>query len=173
MNTPPAKSQPRRPLRRWLIDLAVVAAAFAAIHWWQTKPLATGPAPALQSRLLDGRPVALADYRGKPVMVHFWATWCPVCKAEQGAIQSLAEDFPVLGVAMESGSETKVRQFMVEQEIAFPTVNDPKGVIAGDWGVKAVPASFIVDAHGVIRFTEVGFSTEPGLRARLWAAEKF
>lgn len=161
-----------RPLRRWLVDLGLILAAFIAIHWWQTKPLPTGPAPELKAELISGQPVDLADYKGKTVLVHFWADWCPICKAEQDNIQSISEDFPVLTVAMQSGNAGSVREFMQQESLTFPAVADPLGVISSGWGVQAVPVSFIIDAAGDIRFTEVGLTTEAGLRVRLWAAEK-
>lgn len=165
------EQKPKRPLRRWAIDLAVILLAFGALQWWQTRPLASGPAPELSGLTVSGQAVNLEDFRGKPVLVHFWAEWCPVCKAEQGNIQSIAEDLPVLTVAMQSGDRDAVRNHMTQEGLSFETIADPMGSISSAWGVQGVPASFVVDAEGTIRFTEIGYSTEPGLRARLWAAE--
>ena len=140
------------------------------IRAWQQSGTASGPAPALAGELLDGKPVSLAAFAGRPVLVHFWATWCPICRAEQGSIDTLARDVPVITVAMQSGDRDAVVQHLRKEELSFPVLNDPAGEIAAQWGVRAVPASFIVDGAGQIRFLEIGYTTGVGLRLRLWLA---
>lgn len=168
---PPSSKDNRRPaLVRWLGNIGLILALFAAVHWWQTRPLASGAAPPLVADLVGGGRVDLAALQGRPVLVHFWAEWCPVCRAGQGAIEAVSKDFTVVTVAMQSGDAQAVREHLQGQGLSFDTVADPAGLVAGDWGVRAVPANFIIDASGTIRFTEVGYTTEAGLRARLWAA---
>ena len=159
--------------RRWLRragEAVVVLALILGIRAWQHSGIASGPAPALAGVLLDGKPVALTAFAGRPVLVHFWATWCPICSAEQGSIDALARDTPVITVAMQSGSRDAVMQHMRKEALSFPVLNDPDGVIAAQWGVRAVPASFVVDGAGQIRYVEVGYTTAVGLRLRLWLA---
>jgi thiol-disulfide isomerase/thioredoxin len=151
-------------------EALVVLLLILGIRAWQQSGIASGPAPALAGVLLDGKPVALAAFAGRPVLVHFWATWCPICSAEQGSIDALARDTPVITVAMQSGEHDAVVQHMRKETLSFPVLNDPDGVIAAQWGVRAVPASFIVDGAGQIRFVEVGYTTGIGLRLRLWLA---
>ncbi len=162
----------KRPVRRWIGNILLIMAVFAAIQWWQARPLASGPAPDLRAKLVSGEPVDLDQYLGKTVLVHFWADWCPVCRAEQGNIQAIAKDFAVVTIAMQSGSARAIHEYMAEQGLDFATIADPRAEISSAWGVKAVPTSFVVDPEGVIRFTAVGYTTETGLRARLWAVEK-
>lgn len=131
----------------------------------------SGSAPALQGFTLAGQPYVLPAHPGKPLLVHFWGTWCAVCRSEQETIAALAHDNPeFVTVALQSGSPEAVMRYMREQGIAFPVVNDADGAISGAWGVHAVPASFIVDSGGKIRFVEVGYTTGTGLRLRLWLA---
>jgi len=159
--------------RRWLrraAEALVLLMLILGIRAWQQSGTASGPAPALAGELLDGKPVALAAFAGRPVLVHFWATWCPICRAEQGSIDALARDVPVITVAMQSGSRADVIQFLRKEALSFPVLNDPDGVLAAQWGARAVPASFIVDGAGQIRFLEIGYTTGVGLRLRLWLA---
>ncbi len=159
--------------RRWLwraIELVAVLVLILGIRAWQQSGTARGPAPALAGELLDGKPVVLAAYTGQPVLVHFWATWCPICRAEQGSIDALARDMSVITVAMQSGDRSAVTQYLRNEALRFPVLNDPDGVMATRWGVRAVPASFIVDGAGQIRFVEVGYTTGVGLRLRMWLA---
>lgn len=136
------------------------------------RDLATGPAPAFQARLIGGDPVSLAAYRGQPVLLHFWATWCRVCRLEQGAIQAIDLDWPVLTVALRSGDVASVQRYLSEQGLSWETVVDEHGELARRFGVHGVPTSFVVGPEGDIRFREVGFTTEWGLRARLWLAAR-
>jgi thiol-disulfide isomerase/thioredoxin len=151
-------------------EALVVLALILGIRAWQQSGIASGPAPVLAGVQLDGKPVALTAFAGRPVLVHFWATWCPICSAEQGSIDALARDTPVITVAMQSGERDAVVQHLRNEALSFPVLNDPDGVIAAQWGVRAVPASFVVDGAGQIRFVEVGYTTGIGLRLRLWLA---
>lgn len=158
--------------RKRAIEALVILAVILGAQYWQTRGLPVGPAPALAGSLLDGRPASLDDAlkaaSGKPVLVAFWATWCPVCKAEDGNIEAISHDRPVLSVAMQS---EQVAQHMKERGLTFPAINDPDGLIASTWKVNGVPAHFVVDGAGEVRFRVVGYTTEWGLRARLFWAE--
>ncbi|OGS96496.1 MAG: alkyl hydroperoxide reductase [Gallionellales bacterium RIFCSPLOWO2_02_FULL_57_47] len=157
-------------LRR-VIEVLLVVALIAGIRAWQQRDIVSGAAPSMQGVLLDGKPFSLAAKPAQPVLVYFWATWCPVCRAEQGAIEAIAHDNPnVITVAMQSGSRDEVAKHLGEQGLSFAVVNDPDGRVSAAWGVHAVPASFIVDTDGQIRFVEIGYTTGVGLRLRLWLA---
>ncbi|MBC7173859.1 MAG: protein disulfide oxidoreductase [Polyangiaceae bacterium] len=115
----------------------------------------------------DGALIELARAPGEPVLVHFWATWCGVCRAEEGTIDALADDHRVITIATQSGGAAEVGRYLSERGLDFPTVVDPHGEIARRWGVSAFPTSFVIDADGAIRNIEVGYTTSLGLRARL------
>ena len=142
-----------------------------ALQWWQTRHIERGPAPELAGPALDGGWLDLEKRRGEPVLVHFWATWCPVCRLEQGAIDALAEDYPVITVASNSGDAEQLSAYLAENELSFPVLLDETGVLANRWQVSGVPASFVVDARGEIRYAVFGLSTGLGLRTRLWLAD--
>jgi len=161
---------PRR-WKRWLIEASLVVLVLGAVHLWQTRDLPTGRAPDLEGSLLDGRPVTLAHYRGKPLLVHFWATWCPVCRLEQGTIQALAQKWPVISIAMQSGDAEEVRRFMAREGLSFPVLVDESGRLARRWKVSGVPVSFVLDGKGRIRHATVGYTTRAGLSMRLWLAK--
>lgn len=165
--------RPRRRWLRWSAEALVVLLLFVGVRAWQHSGTARGLAPPLAGTLLDGGPHALAAATGRPVLVHFWATWCAVCRAEQGSIDAIAREQPIVTVAMHSGSDADVRRYLQKESLGLPVLNDPDGAVAAQWGVRAVPASFVVDAQGQVRFLEVGYTTGPGLRLRLWWAGLF
>ena len=159
---------------RWTklaLEVLVFALIVAGIRSWQQRDMPEGSAPLLQGMTLEGHPYALPAHPAKPVLVHFWATWCPICRTDQGTIDAIAHDYPdTVTVAMQSGSRDAVMRHVKDANLGFRVVNDPEGRISHAWGVNAVPASFIVAPDGRIRFIEVGYTTEIGLRIRLWLA---
>lgn len=171
MNQTPDTPEAPKKRRRWWLDGLLILAVFIGVHLWQTRDTAEGPAPELAGALLNGKQIDLIDYRGKPVLVYFWATWCPVCKVMDGAINDIAKDHAVLTVAMQSGNRDDVLEHLRENDLDFPTIVDAGGELSHRWGVSGVPTSFVVDAEGQIDFTVVGLSTEPTLRLRLNLSE--
>ena len=170
---PPASepSNKQKKIQRigWIaLQLLLVVAIIVGVRFWQQREIVRGVAPLLTGVLLDGKSVATRD--GQPMLVHFWASWCPICSAEQGSIESLSKDYPTVTIAMQSGSDAEVTQHLRKENLSFAVLNDPDSTISRQWGVRAVPASFVIDAHGRIRFVEVGYTTGIGLRLRLWLA---
>lgn len=161
-------------VKKWrslAINALVFIAVIAGVRAWQQRDMASGAAPVLRGVTLAGQPYALPAHPARPVLVHFWATWCPICRAEQGSIAAIAHDHPeVITIAMQSGKPAEVASYLREQGVEFPVLNDADGSLSSAWGVHGVPASFIVAPDGQIRFVEVGYTTSLGLRLRLWWA---
>ncbi len=179
MNTSKQSSVKKTPKkkRRWfrlLLEVLIIIAIVFGIRVWQQKDLVSGVAPSFQSVKLDGSTVNLEDYNGKPLLLHFWASWCPFCKLEEGSLTKIQEDWPMLTVAYQSGDKAEVVKHMQERKLqSWPTIIDKDSRLAELFGVKGVPTSYIIDGNGNIRFTEVGLTSGWGLRARLWWADKF
>lgn len=162
-STPPS----RRALR-WARDFALLAMVVVAFQWWQSKNLIAGKAPPLVGLLSDGSPWQLDPAAG-PHLVHFWASWCPTCRFEQGGIERIAGSWPVITIATRSGSASEVTAYLKEHDLRMPVLMDEHGEIAETWGVDGVPASFVIDRAGQVRYAGQGFSSEIGLRLRLWS----
>ncbi len=158
--------------RKRVIYLLLFVALIAGIRAWQQRDMVIGAAPPLHGALLDGSVYALPAKPTQPVLVYFWATWCPVCRAGQNSsVAAIARDHSdVITVAMQSGSVPEVAQYLAAQGLRFPVLNDPDGRLSAAWGVHAVPTSFIIGPDGEIRYVEVGYTTGLGLRLRLWLA---
>lgn len=156
------------------LEIALVVGILLAARAWHAPQLADENAPAFHGERIDTEaptPIRLADYRGQPLLLVFWAEWCPICRLELSTLASLAEDGPVLSVAMRSGHDAAVRDFLRKEGIqGLPVVNDPDGSLAALYGVKGVPVAFVLDGTGQIRFVETGLTSSWGLRARLWWA---
>lgn len=154
----------------FLIEVVLIIAVYIAAKAYSERNLVTGTAPPINAITLAGKPVVLSEYQDKPVLVHFWASWCPVCELEQNSIQAISKDQPIITIAMQSGNELDVAAHMKENKLDFPTIVDEHGVLAKQFGVRGVPTSFILSPGGKITFSEIGYTTEIGLRIRLWLA---
>ncbi len=157
-----------RPWLRWILQAAVLITLILALHHYQTRGTVSGLAPEIRGRLLDGTVVSSYDFLGRPLMLQFWASWCPVCTMEQGSIHSIAQDHAVLSIALEDSSADEMRRWMADKGVSYPVILDASGEISDQFGVQGVPTSMIIDDGGRIRFVEVGYTTEIGLRLRLW-----
>lgn len=173
--------------RRWLgnwrshtLTMLLVLAIALGVNAWQTRDVPAGPAPEFQAPLA-GAPqdtqLALSQWRarhaGRAVALHFWADWCPICRMEEGSITAVQQDWPVLAVAMRSGTPGHVAGVLQQRGLPWASVTDPDGRIAARYGLKAVPAFVVIDADGRIRHAAVGYTTEAGMRLRLWLAQHF
>ncbi|MDP1651871.1 MAG: redoxin domain-containing protein [Rhodocyclaceae bacterium] len=164
--------------KRWALEALILVAIVGAITTWQNSGLAAGVAPPLAGLRTDGSHVILgagntAAGSQATTLVVFWASWCSVCKAEAGNIESIAKDWPVISVAMQSGDRKEIAEYLAERRLKVPALADDDSDIADVWRVRVVPAHFVIDAAGNIRFRVVGYATSWGLRARLWWADKF
>lgn len=151
-----------------MLQASIFFGIYLGARAWSQRDMLLGAAPEIVSRDIAGETVSLEDYRGDSVLLYFWADWCPICKAQQGAINSVAKSWPVLTVAMQSGGKTKVQDYMTERKLQWRTIVDEAGILAGKYGVPGVPAMFIIDADGNVRSREMGYTTRFGLKFRLW-----
>jgi len=112
-------------------------------------------APDFSLAMLGGGKKALADYRGKVVLLHFWATWCVACRHEMPQIEQLwrrhrDDGLVVLGVNVDRGNLPSVRNFVHERNLNFPFVLDPEGTVRNRYEVRALPTSYLIDRNGKI-----------------------
>jgi thiol-disulfide isomerase/thioredoxin len=139
----------------WLCSLAPAALAAGEL-----KPWPGGDTPALEIKDIGGANHRLEDYRGKVVLLNFWATWCVPCREEMPSIGRLKKTladrpFVVLAVNVDE-PESRVAKFLAQMPLDFPTLLDPGGRTTRAWKVRILPASFLIAPNGRIRYTVTG-----------------
>lgn len=112
-------------------------------------------APALRTTDVSGRPVQLADHRGKLLLLNFWASWCGPCRVEMPSLVRLPELFGedrlvVVGLNVKEGPRA-VSLFLQRTGVQMPVWMDPQGEITRAWGVSVYPTTFILDRQGRMR----------------------
>jgi len=115
-------------------------------------------APNFQLRDLNGNQVSLADYHGKKVLLNFWASWCPPCKAEMPHMEEFYKEYKdegyvILALNMTNTEDSleDVTAFARDQKLTFPILLDEKGEVSADYEILAYPTSYFIDSTGVIR----------------------
>ena len=116
-------------------------------------------APDFKLSLLNGGETYLSDFSGKPVMLNFWATWCPPCREEMPYLQQIHEqrsaDVVVLTVNM-AENPGDVEEFIREFGLSFPVLLDSNGDVAQQYGVRAIPTTFFIDKSGILQGVKIG-----------------
>lgn len=152
------------PLTRLACRAALVISSILASVPVHAAPAFTpwggGPAPALTLKDINGDAHDLARYRGKVVLVNFWATWCVPCRHEMPSIQRLKEKlagkpFEVLAVNVDE-PEARVRRFVDDTRFALPVLLDTNKTATRAWSVRVMPTTFIVGPDGRIRYRLIG-----------------
>jgi cytochrome c biogenesis protein CcmG, thiol:disulfide interchange protein DsbE len=167
--TSAASVRSRATVRRRLIvilgGLAILVFAFGVV-WLQSskyEPLVVGmTAPDFSLPDLLGKTQRLTDYRGKVVLLNFWATWCKPCKEEMPSMQVLWDnlknrDFMMLAVSMDRVTTTKdIPSFVETLKLSFPILTDSWGQTDKRYKLMGVPETYIIDQNGVLREKVIG-----------------
>ena len=129
-------------------------------------------APPWELKSLEGKAVKLSDFKGKVVVLNFWATWCPPCREEIPDLVSLqkqyaAQGLVVLGISMDAGGPARVASFAKKYEINYPVVMGDERVSAAYGGIEALPTTFIIDRKGNVVDGLQGATDRAGLEAKI------
>jgi peroxiredoxin len=137
-----------------LLALALPAAAQPLKEW------KGGAAPALELEDVDGKLHRLSDYRGKVVLLNFWATWCGPCREEMPSMEALRASLqgrPFVVLAINVGEGARVaRGFGDKMSLQFPLLLDRDTKTSKAWGARILPASFVLGPDGRIRYSYLG-----------------
>lgn len=125
-------------------------------------------APEFTLQTTEGKVVSLSSLRGKVVMVHFWATWCPPCVEEIPTLDRFyraffGKDFELLAVSVDEGGAPDVTSFMQRNKLTLPVFLNPDRSIANLFGTFKFPETYIIDRQGIVRYKAIG--------ARDWAMQ--
>lgn len=118
-------------------------------------------APGWELKNLEGKPVKLSDFKGRVVVLNFWATWCPPCRREIPDLVSLQQQYSprglvVVGIAMDQGGAAIVKPFVKKMGINYPVVMGDQKTAAAYGGIEVVPTTFIIDKTGRIAAVRQG-----------------
>ena len=147
--------------------LGVIALVIIAnvISYFRKPHLDSTLLPKIEVTLIDGK--KFTPQTNKPLMLHFWATWCPTCRTEAQNIQSVSQKYEVLSVVVKSGNNKELINYMQKNSLNFRVLNDENGKWARQFKIKAFPTTFIYNKKHHLEFSEVGYTTTLGLLGRM------
>jgi len=158
-----------------LFSAVLSVAAFAAVGLWLSRlnclagqtgsPDSMKSAPGWQLQDLSGKTVRSADFKGKVVILDFWATWCPPCRAEIPGFIELqkkyqAQGLAIVGVSVDQASTDSIRSFVQKQGLNYPVVQSDEKIEAAYGGIEGLPTTFIIDWAGHIVKRHLGFTDQ-------------
>ncbi|MDF2535288.1 MAG: alkyl hydroperoxide reductase [Bacillales bacterium] len=114
-------------------------------------------APNFSLKNMQGQIVKLSDYKGKKIMVNFWATWCPPCKEEVPEIEKFHKDNPDIIILSVNIDTTKdIQGFIDEYQMTFPVLLDDNKEVSESYGTYKIPETFFINADGIVKYKRVG-----------------
>lgn len=165
----------KQRLGYWLKQLLILLVLVSSVAWvmdkWRSRNLEVDNFPAISGVALGGEKIDVSTLSAnEPVLVYFWGTWCPVCRSVSPSVESISASFPVVSVAIASGSNTEIGEYMQEYGYHFSVINDADNRSARDWSVHVTPTLMIIKEGKVVSYT-TGFTSLPGIWWRmLWAS---
>ncbi len=146
-------------------------ASLFAIDNSKAQPDPSHPAPNFAIHLPDGSAASLADYRGRPVILNFWATWCPPCRLEMPdlvrAYEAHKDEGLVILAIDDAEAHDQVTAFVKEFGMTMPVIIDPQGDVMTAYKTNSLPSSFFIDRNGIVRVRWIGFLTPDMLEQSL------
>ncbi|TQI81459.1 thiol-disulfide isomerase/thioredoxin [Serratia fonticola] len=163
-------------LKRWARELLILiligSGVMLLMDAWRA-PQAPIAFHQQMLQTLDGEPVSLAQLsQDKPLLVYFWASWCGVCRFTTPYVAKLAANGGnVLTVALRSGNNQQVEQWLARKNLQLPVVNDERGELSSQWQIGVTP-TIVVIAQGKVVQSTTGWTSYWGMKLRLWWAGK-
>lgn len=155
----------KKILRELIKYTVVIIIALNIVSYYNSLDLNKEKLDIKSFTLLDGSEYLLENE--KPILINFWATWCPVCKLEEASIEKISKDFQVITIATQSGSNQEIKEYLKKNNLTFRVINDEDGSLGQRFNIKAYPTTFIYDKNLNLKFSEVGYSSYIGLYLRM------
>ena len=157
-------------MKKWIISAVLLAMVVWAVIDMVTDNKVTEAdnigleigniAPDFELETLDGETVKLSDYRGEPVMLNFWATWCPPCRSEMPDMQRFYQDTDMNILAINlTDTEANVEdvdQFIEEYDLTFTIPLDQGNIVGDRYQIRPIPTTYMLDSNGIIQFNVFG-----------------
>ncbi len=162
------KQKLKKYIKEILTLIVVVVISSNVISFYKSRTLTAGTLEIDSVKLINNLEYEVP--KNKPILIHLWATWCPICKVEAPNIQKISENFEVLTIAVKSGTSVELKDFLDKNGYTYNVVNDNYGELSSKINISAFPTTLIYDKNKNLVFSEVGYTSTIGLWLRmLWA----
>ncbi|ADG93859.1 alkyl hydroperoxide reductase/ Thiol specific antioxidant/ Mal allergen [Arcobacter nitrofigilis DSM 7299] len=159
------KDKIKKYLKEGIIIVLMLIIAMNGISYYKSLDLNKDRLDINTFTLLDGKTYDIP--KDKPVLIHFWAAWCPICKVEASNIEKISKEYEVITIAVQSGSKEEIQKYLKDNKLTFKVVNDEDGLYSQKFNIKGFPTTFIYNKDKKLRFSEVGYTSTIGLYIRM------
>ena len=172
-NSKPKTSWAKRLRTAALYIVLFSAVAFVVDAYRNSDVPESVPAGLASLTDINGEQYSLPEMsKNGPVVLYFWATWCPVCPAVSPTVDYVGNYYPTVSVALRSGDNEKLASYAQAKGYEFPIINDSLNRVSNGWQVSATPTIIIIENGDIVSAT-TGVTTPPGLFIRLWFHQFF
>ncbi|MEA2100632.1 MAG: redoxin domain-containing protein [Campylobacterota bacterium] len=161
------KEKIKHYIKEIIIFVIVMSIVANVVSFYKSFDLNKGSLDNMNLTLIDN--TIFKQDNKKPIIIHFWATWCPTCSLESSNIQYISKSYEVLTVAVKS-NDKDIGKYMLENNLDFKVYNDKEAKLARKFNIAVYPTTFIYDENRNLVFSEVGYTSTFGLWIRMWWA---
>ena len=162
------KSKIKRSIKEiiyFIITLTIIANVMSI---YKSQSLSNAPLDIHTFKLINN--TMYSTKQDKPILIHFWAKWCPTCKLEASNINLLSKYYQIITVVVKSGNDDVIKKYLDEHNYTYKVVNDKDSTLSRKFQITGFPTTFIYDKNKNLVFKEVGYTSSLGLWFRLWWA---
>ncbi len=159
------KNKIKEYLKEGVIFVVLLTVVLNGVSYYRSLDLNKDKLNIETFKLLDNTTYEVKN--NKPILVHFWATWCPTCKFESPNVDTISKDYEVITIAVQSGSKENIQKYLDEHGLGFNVVNDSDGALSQKFNIQVFPTTLIYDKEKNLKFSEVGYTTTAGLYSRM------
>lgn len=163
------KEKIKKYFKEIIIFVLMLTIAMNALSYYKSLDLNKENLEIKSFKLLDDSEYFVQ--KNKPILVHFWATWCPTCKFEASNIEKISKDYEVITIAIQSGTKEEIQKYLDDNNLTFKVVNDENGFYSQKFNIKVFPTTLIFNKDKKLKFSEVGYTTTVGLYSRMLLLE--
>lgn len=145
--------------------LIIIVVALNIISYYKSKDLNKENFPYESFKLIDGSTYNIS--KDKPLLIYFWATWCPICKLQSPNIEELSKDYQVVTIATQSGTKEEIQEYLRQSNLSFKVVDDVYNDFAYRFNIQAYPTTLIYDKDKNLTFSDVGYTSSFNLKLKL------
>ena len=155
-------------LKEILLFIATLIIISNLISYYKSTELSKEKLDIKSLVLIDGTTYNIA--KDKAILVHFWGTWCPICKVEASNIDLISKEYEVISIAVDSKDNANIQKYLKNNGVNYKVHNDTSSKYSKKYNIQVYPTTFIYDKNMNLVFTEVGYTSTLGLKLRMWWA---
>jgi len=149
-----------------LLFMLVMIIFANVISLYKSRDLNKEPIQTITTKLINNS--LYSSKSDKALLIHIWATWCPTCKLEAQNIDKLSQEYEVITIAVSSGTDYEINNYLKENNLNFKVINDKDGLWSKKFNIEVYPTTLIYNKEKKLVFSEVGYTSTLGLLMRMW-----